>query len=147
MRNEAVSIIIASQLIGLIKVMNKEEKTKGSVINYTQFLQKKIREVNYINRPELALVCRDSLMSLIEIDKQETGNKKIAIATIAESLSFSFERELRSVFGDEYFIRLDRFVQKQSYNGISEFAPYSYKMADNLRDAVRKYLFDMERAA
>ena len=142
MRDTAISIIISSQILGLIKVMSKEEQKKGSVINFVQFLQKKIREVDYINRPELAIVCHDSLMELLEIDKQHEGKKTIAIATISESLSYSFDKELRSVFGNEYFIRLDRFVLKQSCDGISEYAPYSYKMADSLRDSVRKYLFN-----
>ncbi|MFK5937697.1 MAG: hypothetical protein QM497_04780 [Sulfurimonas sp.] len=145
MRDEAISIIIASQTIGLIRVMSKEEQKKGSVINFIQFLQKKIREVDYINRPKLAIVCRDSLLELVEIDEQCTGNKTIAVATILESLSYSFDKELRSVFGNEYFIKLDRFVTKQSYDGISDYAPYSYAMADSLRDSVRKYLFKAKR--
>jgi len=142
-RTKAIGIIVGSQIIGLIQTMNDENKKKGSTITFRDHLRKYVWNADTPNRQKYARVCYDSLLHMLDQTDQSQRVEPVAIATIVESLSFSFESEFREFFGDDYFVKMCRFVDKQSeFEGMSEFAKRSYEISDMLRDSVRKFLFE-----
>ncbi len=67
---------------------------------------------------------------------------KIAIALVIETLYFNHEDILTSFYGQELGNRIVRFSNKQSYDGISDYAKDSYIVADALSKSVQKSVFE-----
>ena len=123
--------------------MDDCNKRKGSTITFRDHLRKFIWNADTPNREKYARVCYDSLLHMLAQTDQSQRVEPVAIAIIVESLSFSFESEFKEFFGEDYFIKMCRFVDKQSrFDGMSEFAKRSYEISDMLRDSVRKFLFE-----
>jgi|GEM_PF-3661011 len=137
-RNTGIAVVVGSQILGLLNIMPREEQVKGAFVNYTQFMRAKIHKVKSKKREKWALVCKNSLMSLMG----KGFDKDITMSTLVESLSFTFEKELVAFYGKDYFPRMMRFCDKHSHDYTSQFASESYKVADALADAVRKEFFD-----
>lgn len=137
-RDIGIAVVVGSQIIGLLKTMPIEEQTKGAFINYSQFMRAKIWKVKSSDRKKWSEVCYKSLTSLLD----KGFSNSITMNTLVESLSFTFEKELKAFYGDDYFPRMMRFCDKHSYEYSSEFAKDSYLVADALADAVRKEFFN-----
>ena len=137
-RNTGIAVVVGSQILGLLNIMPKEEQVKGAFVNYTQFMRAKIWKVKSKKREKWALVCKNSLMSLIG----KGFDKDITMSTLVESLSFTFEKELVAFYGTDYFPRMMRFCDKQTFDYTSNYASDSYKVADALAAAVRKEFYD-----
>lgn len=137
-RDMGIAVVVGSQILGLLKTMPIEEQTKGAFINYSQFMRAKIWKVNSKDRKKWADVCYNSLTSLLG----KGFDNSITMTTLVESLSFTFEKELKAFYGDDYFPRMMRFCDKHSYDYTSEFAKDSYIVADALADAVRKEFYE-----
>ena len=139
-RNESVSIIVGSLLLGLIKTMDKSQQVKGSTIAYTNTMRTKIykSKATQDDRKILSEVARDSMMMLVE--QFEDQKSIMQVATFVESISFSFNKELTEFFGKDYITRMIRFTEKQIVE--SELAGHSYELSDQLRNNIRKIIFD-----
>ena len=140
MRGNYVAIVVGSLIAGLINILGKEELTKGSVIRLLSMLRCKIKyaQINIETRKKLANATRDSMLMLL--DQHEGEQSKMEVSTFIETLSFSFEKEMVEFFGNEYMTTVGRFVAKQVEEGCD--IEDSYKLADDLRDNVRKIIFD-----
>ena len=137
-REVGIAVVVGSQILGLLKTFPIEEQRKGAFINYTQFIRTKIYKVKSNDRQKWAEVCYKSLSSLLG----KGLDNEITMSTLVESLSFTFEKELKAFYGEDYFPRMVRFCNKHSHDYTSEYAKDSYVVADILADAVRKEFYE-----
>lgn len=140
-RTEAIAIVVASLILGLIKTMDLQQQIKGSTINYVSLMRKKIHKSKATKdeREKMAHTARDSMMMLVE--QFSDGNCAVMqVATFVEALSFSFEDELTEFYGQDYMPRMLRFTDKQVVD--SGLAKDSYTLSDQLKDNIRKITFD-----
>lgn len=139
-REAKIAMVVGSLIAGLIKTMSKKEQVRGSTIRYIQYIHKGTvnLEATKEQRIQLANACRDSMLMLVEQFKGQ--NSIMQVATFVESLSFSFERELLSFFGNEYISLMLRFTEKQVID--NALAKDSYVLSDQLRDNIRKIIFE-----
>jgi len=133
-------MVVGSLILGLIKVLDKPEQVKGSTIKFSQYIKKGTTKFKATKgqRKKLSEVCRDSMLMLV--DNHEGENSTIHVATFVESLSFSFEKELKAFYGSEYMNLMLRFCEKQVAS--SEHARESYSLSDELRDNIRKLIYE-----
>ena len=91
----------------------------------------------------MAETAHDSMMMLVEQFKGESENVMV-VPVFVESLSFSFEKELNEFYGQEYMVRMLRFIDKQANDGqVSD----SYVLSDTLVNNIRKITFDKRMVA
>lgn len=142
-RTEYVAVAAGALIVGLIKNMSAEQLAKGSTINLFSWIHNKIHRADLTpnERRFIAEIARDSMLDLVESYKDK--NAIMQIATFIESLSFSFENEIREFYGDEYMVRLCRFTEKQAVGNVED----SYSLSDSLRDNIRKIIFDRLKTA
>jgi len=121
-------------------VMNKKQLSKGSTINYLNYMRKATSclDAPAEERLEVAMISRDAMLLLVDQFKG-TSDIVLETAVFVESLSFSFQRDLEEFCGKDYLLHMTRFVNKQD---ISDDVRSSYKLSDQLRDNIRKLVFD-----
>lgn len=139
-RDTTVAIATGSLILGLIKTMDLNQQHKGSTIAYTTLMRKHITkcDVAIEDRKKIAQISHDAMIMLVEQFKD--SHSVMVVATFVESLSYSFENELKLFFGSQYINLVDRFVLKQAVD--STIAKDSYELSDKLRDNIRKLIFD-----
>jgi hypothetical protein len=142
MRSKQIGLVVSALILGLLLTMDNEDRAKASYIRYFQLLKYKCRGVKLENevRNKLAYVARDAMMALVDVYKDDSSAKVLQVSTFVLSLSYSFENELKSFAGGEYFTLMHRFTDK--INESSVYAKSSYILSDTLRDNIRKLIFD-----
>jgi len=140
-RSQSIAIVAGSIILGLIRSMNQKERFKGSTITLVDYVKKGIVNANasLSERQELANACKISMEQLLD-QFRGTDIVILQIAIFVESLSFSFEKELTDFYGNEYINIMSRFTIKQFMD--SKTARESYLLSDQLRDNIRKIVFD-----
>jgi len=142
-RTDKIGLAVSSLLIGLLMVMSKKQLSKGSTINYLNYMRKATRNIDESDedRKQVAEISREAMLLLVE---QFKGSKDVVLETavFVESLSFSFQSELEEFCGQDYLIHMQRFVNKQD---VSDEVRSSYKLSDQLRDNIRKLVFHADR--
>jgi len=139
-RSDKVGLSVTSLIIGLLMVMNKKQLSKGSTINYLNYMRKATSGLDAPaeDRLEVAKISREAMLLLVDQFKG-TSDVVLETAVFVESLSFSFQRDLEEFCGYDYMLHMTRFVNKQD---ISDEVRSSYKLSDQLRDNIRKLVFD-----
>lgn len=133
------AIICGSFIAYLLSLHDKAEQSKGSIIKLRQYILKQTRNVRNIKMVEASNIAWDSVVA-----KHKDEHLAIVPALVIESLAFSFEEQLKEFFGNDILNLVVRYSEKFQISNINDFAKDSYIVADSLKDATRKVVYDEE---
>ncbi len=140
-RGDKISIIVGSLILGLMRILTVPQQNFYDVDRYMTLMRTRIEKVPDMpnDRAKLAAIAYDAMQMLLE--KFPKGRlQTLQFATFIETISFAFEKELSSFFGEKYFDRMARATLKLEQE--SATAKISYEIADTLRDNIRKLIFE-----
>ena len=83
----------------------------------------------------------DSMKMLV--DQHQDEESIMQVATFVESMMFSFEKEMIAMYGNQIVDLVLRFCEKQIVD--SELAKDSYDLSDDLKNNIRKIIFDRSK--
>jgi len=137
------TLIASSYMLHLIGELDFKEKSKRSSVDLVTWLLRKQSKPKNFSEKEL-----DAIIVLAEkayseakdalVDKKLT----VAIATVVETLYFNHQEGMDELHGQELVNRVGRFVEKQSYDNISDYAKDSYVASQALLDSIRKNVYE-----
>ena len=142
-RNQRVGMAVGSLIVGLLKTMEHKQQVKASTIRLRQHIRVRNRSIkaSLEDRQSVANICMDSMKMLVEQHQDEESIMQIA--TFVESMLFSFEKEMIEMYGNEIVNLVLRFCEKQVVD--SKLAKDSYELSDDLKDNIRKLIFDRSK--
>ena len=142
-RDESVGMVIGSLIVGLLKTMDNKQQIKGSTIRLRQHIRAKNKkaDASLDERQDIANVCMDSMKMLVEQHQDEESIMQVA--TFVESIMFSFEKEMIAMYGNQIVDLVLRFCEKQVVD--SKLAKDSYDLSDDLKNNIRKIVFDRSK--
>ena len=136
-KDYATAVIVGSYITYLISLTDKSSQITGSSIRLRDMITKVTRASKDIQLVELANKSWDNTLAEHK-DEQLTISPAITI----ESLFFSFERQLQELYGQHIITAVLSYTEKQQKGNVSKYAEDSYKVADSLRDSLRKVIFE-----
>ena len=142
-RDERIGMTVGSLIVGLLKTMDQKQQVKASTIKLKQHIRAKNIKIgaSQDERQGVANICMDSMKMLVEQHKNEKSIMQVA--TFVESMMFSFEKEMIAMYGNQIVDLVLRFCEKQVVD--SKLAKDSYELSDDLKNNIRKLIFDRSK--
>ena len=136
----AKALVIGSYITYLMSLMDKEQQIKLTTIRLRDKILKVIRKPKYEG---LNIIADDGWK--IVLDQYKDERILISPAIVVETLYFNFIDIMNELYGHEVGNLVCRYVEKQSVGNINDYTKDSYRVADSLRDSVRKLIFEWSK--
>jgi len=108
---QKTAIIISSFIVMFIDLfLKKEHKSRGSTINLRQKILSKIKNEEYNHLQPLENKIWQNI-----VDKYKDKEATIVVFDAVEFLAYETEQEMKTIYNQDFFNLIDRFVLKESF--------------------------------
>ena len=128
-------IIVSSFILYLIHMLDHTR-----TVPHVKKLKKRLLDVTIKQGTLVEATLSNNAWAKV-VDEYEKANLRIAIATVIETLAFTFEKDMVAMYGDSILDDVCSFVERESIGDISKYSKDSYIASDALSDAVRDIVF------
>ena len=127
-QSQKTAIIISSFIVMFIDLfLKKEHKFRASTINLRQKILLKIKNEEYNHLQPLGNKIWQNI-----VDKYKDKEAAIVVFDAVEFLAYETEQEMKTIYNQDFFNFIDRFVLKESFTTQKQYLQDTRKFVEDI---------------